>query len=206
MRRLIVAPHMDDESMGCGGLLVKYPQECRVIVMTDSGHVRRAEHARAMSELGVQDTRCLGFTDGQLPHVMTDAVQALDDEMENFRPDELYLPFPSLHQDHIATYEAGMRAARISMNATHWFPPSVLVYDIAAYDINLYPTDLRWNVFEPLNQAQVEAKQRACLMYESEIPSEVHPITSVMDLASAVGRPRLVRYAEQYALVRQVRP
>ncbi len=25
MRRLVVAPHMDDESLGCGGLLAKHP-------------------------------------------------------------------------------------------------------------------------------------------------------------------------------------
>ena len=25
MRRLVIAPHMDDESLGCGGLLAKYP-------------------------------------------------------------------------------------------------------------------------------------------------------------------------------------
>ena len=54
MRRLIVAPHMDDESMGCGGLMAKYPDECHVVTVTDSGDVRAAEHARAMAELGVE--------------------------------------------------------------------------------------------------------------------------------------------------------
>ena len=41
MRRLVLAPHMDDESLGCGGLLAKFPTECTVVTMTDSGAQRR---------------------------------------------------------------------------------------------------------------------------------------------------------------------
>lgn len=206
MRRVVVAPHMDDESLGCGGLLAKYADECLVVTMTDSGPVRAKEQGMAMAALGVSNVLNLGFEDGLLPQRMTETVGALDAAMADYRPDELYLPFPSLHQDHIATYEAGMRAARISMDASHWYPSAVLVYDIAVYDVNLYPTDLRWNVFEPLDERQVTAKQEACLAYQSEIPSEVHPIRSVGAIAAAVGRPRLLEYAEQFALVRSVRP
>ncbi|MBK9158451.1 MAG: PIG-L family deacetylase [Propionibacteriaceae bacterium] len=203
--RLVLAPHMDDESMGCGGLLAKYPEDSCVVTMTDSGVRRSAEHDRAMATLGVTKWRNLGFPDGELPGLVTQTVSALDAVLAEVRPQELYLPFPSLHQDHIATYEAGMRAARISMSSNHWFPPAVYVYDIAAYDVNLYPTDLRWNIFEELSEEQVNAKQAACMCYESEVPSDVHPITSVREMAAAVGRPRLLKYAEQYALVRRVR-
>lgn len=205
MRRAIVAPHMDDESLGCGGLLAKYPGECLVITMTDSGAVRRAEQLAAFRTLGVSDFVNLGLKDGTLPHQMVDCITALDTVLADYRPDELYLPFPSLHQDHIASYEAGMRAARSSMNESHWFPPSVLVYDIAVYDVNLYPTDLRWNVFESLTEAHIDVKHDACMAYQSEIPSDIHPISSVKEIAAAVGRPRLLEYAEQFALVRWVR-
>lgn len=205
MQRLVVAPHMDDESLGCGGLLAKYPDTV-VLCLTDSGPVRLAEHRRAMEVLGVQNYECLGFEDGLLPQHMTQVVAALDERIAHYRPHELYLPFPSLHQDHIAAYEAGMRSARISMSKDHWFPPVVLVYDIAVYDVNLYPTDLRWNVFEALSEDEVTKKAQACLAYQSEIPTEVHPITGVQQIAAAVGHVRALPYAEQYALVRQLRP
>ncbi len=45
MRRLVVAPHMDDESLGCGGLMAKHPDDCTVVVVTDSGEERAREHA-----------------------------------------------------------------------------------------------------------------------------------------------------------------
>ena len=206
MLRLVVAPHMDDESMGCGGLLAKFPDECHVLTIADSGPIRASEHANAMAALGVRNFRNLGFTDGQLDVDMPRLVAALDAAVAVLRPDELYLPFPSLHQDHIAVYEAGMRTARVSMSVNHWFPPAVLIYDIAAYDVALYPTDLRFNVFEPLSAEHVGLKAAACLAYESEIPGAIHPINSVREIAAAIGRLRLVAFAEQYALVRQVRP
>ena len=55
------------------------------------------------------------------------------------QPQEMYLPYPDLHQDHIATYEAGMRTARASMKKDHWYVPSVFVYDVAAYTLELRP-------------------------------------------------------------------
>ena len=205
MRRLVIAPHMDDESMGCGGLMAKYPDECVVVTVTDSGPVRSAEHREAMKILGVRDSRNLGFEDGVTDQHMTELVGAIDEVMREVRPDEVYLPFPSLHQDHIAVYEAGMRSARVSMSADHHFPPTVLVYDIAAYDVNLYPSDLRWNVFEALTGEQVTQKARTCTAYQSASTTAIHPINSVVQLAAATGLGRLMAYAEQYALVRQVR-
>lgn len=32
---LVIAPHADDESIGCGGLLLTYPQNFEVVVLTD---------------------------------------------------------------------------------------------------------------------------------------------------------------------------
>ncbi|WP_307861598.1 PIG-L deacetylase family protein [Nocardioides xinjiangensis] len=205
MRRLIVAPHMDDESLGCGGLLAKFPQESTVVVVTQSGSTRRREHAEAMDVLGVTDSRCLDFVDGTTQQHMSELVHQLDLVMAEVEPEEVYLPFPSLHQDHIGVYEAGMRSARLSMSPGHWVPNSVLVYDIAVYDVNLYPSDLRWNVFEALTEEQADLKAAACAAYASENPGGPHPMNSIKEIAATVGHMRKVEYAEQYALVRQVR-
>lgn len=205
MRRLVIAPHMDDESLGCGGLLAKYPEDATVVVVTQSGDGRRAEHAHAMDVLGVRDYRCLDFDDGTTQQHMSELVARLDEVMSAVRPEEVYLPFPSLHQDHIGVYEAGMRSARLSMSPDHWVPNSVLVYDIAVYDVNLYPSDLRWNVFESLTEAQADLKEAACAAYASENPGGAHPMNSIKEIAATVGNMRKVDFAEQYALVRQVR-
>lgn len=203
--RLVIAPHMDDESLGCGGLLAKRPEGSLVVVVADSGDVRAREHSIALRALGISDSVQLGFPDGHVGEDQQALVQALDEIFVDHQPVEVYLPYPSLHQDHIAAYEAGMRACRASMSRTHWFPPSVFVYDIAAYDVNLYQSELRWNTFEVLDESHIDAKVAACRAYISEIPDEVHAMTSIKEMATALGHARLVRYAEQYAVVRSIR-
>ena len=64
MKRLVISPHMDDESMGCGGLLAKYGPECLVLNVAGSGQVREREHAAAMEILGVTNVRNLDYPDG----------------------------------------------------------------------------------------------------------------------------------------------
>lgn len=204
MQRAIIAPHADDEALGCGGLLARHP-DTGVIVLAEPDDVREKEFHEARHVLGYEEHRLLGFRDGYLGQDMHALVGAIDKVLAEWQPDELYLPFPSMHQDHIAAYEAGVRSARLSLNDRHWFPPNVLVYDVAVYDINIYPTDLRWNVFQELSEAEVERKIAALSLYSSQAVDGVHPINGIKELAHTTGGARRLPYAEQYALVREVR-
>ncbi len=105
----------------------------------------------------------------------------------------------------MATYKAGIRSARLSMTEGHWFPPTVLVYDVPAYDLSLYPTDLRWNTFEALEEPHVDAKVKALGAYSSQLVAGPHPMHDVKQQAHTVGVARRVDYAERFALVRTVR-
>ena len=206
MRRLVVAPHADDEVLGCGGLLAKYPADSMVLVVAEADAIRGAEFLAAKEVLGYAEAAMLCLPDGQVGDDMRGLVRQLDRAIGNYRPDELYLPFPSMHQDHIAVYEAGMRSARLSMNEHHHYPPSVLVYDVAAYDLELYPSDLRWNVFESLTQEQAELKAKAVLAYGSQQVRGPHPLSGIVESARMLGASRRLAFAEQFCLVREVRP
>lgn len=205
VKRLIVAPHADDEVLGCGGLLAKYPDECGVVVLAEPADVRAKEFNRAQEALGYTNAYFLSLPDGSVGSNMHVLVGLLDHVLEVRRPEELYLPYPSMHQDHVAAYEAGMRSARLSMSALHWFPPTVMVYDVAAYDLSLYPTDLRWNIFEELSEAEVDKKVNAVAAYASQQVQGPHPLNGIKQAAHALGSARQVGWAEQYALVRAVR-
>lgn len=173
--------------------------------MTNPDRVRLKEFDRAQEILGYRHAHFVGTADGALDQDMRGLVTKLDDVMSDWQPRELYLPFPSLHQDHIAAYEAGMRAARLSMTEGHHFTPSVYVYDVAVYDAVLYPTDLKWSVFESLSEEQIDRKVEALEAYDSQVVTGPHPSNSVKQMAHALGAARQVAWAEQYALVRQVR-
>jgi LmbE family N-acetylglucosaminyl deacetylase len=204
-KRLVLAPHCDDETLGCGGLLAKYPQECAVVVVAQPDEVRLKEFQVAMDILRYGTAHFLGLPDGRIGEDMHTLVGLLDEVVAAFRPEELYLPFPSMHQDHIAVYEAGIRAGRLSMTEGHWFTPSLYVYDVAAYDVVLYPTDLRWNIFESLEEDHIDKKVDALSAYSSQAVTGPHPINSVKQQAGVVGSARQVTWAEPYALVRKVR-
>lgn len=205
VRRLIVAPHADDEVLGCGGLLAKYPDECGVVVLAEPTEDRAREFKHAQRILGYDEAYFLNLSDGNVGSNMHTLVGLLDQVLEVCRPEELYLPYPSMHQDHVAAYEAGMRSARLSMSAMHWFPPSVFVYDVAAYDISLYPTELRWNIFEELGEVEIDKKVLAVAAYVSQQVQGPHPLNGIKQAAHALGSGRQVGWAEQYALVRAVR-
>lgn len=203
--RLVVAPHADDEVLGCGGLLAKYHEQSAVVVLADLEPMRAAEFAAAQEILGYPSAYFLDLVDGAVGADMHGLVGALDRVLDRCQPRELYLPYPSVHQDHIAAYEAGIRAARLSLTPGHWFPPDVYVYDVAAYDLVLYPTDLRWNIFEALDEQHVDTKVKAAMSYGSQMVTGPHPVNDLKQCAQTIGAARRVEWAEQFALVRSVR-
>jgi len=75
---LILAPHADDESIGCGGLLLKYASQCEVLCLTDGRNgdiaiesnlmidIRKKEFESVMVKLKVKAFRLLGIEDTKL--------------------------------------------------------------------------------------------------------------------------------------------
>lgn len=204
-RRLILAPHADDEILGCGGVLAKYPDDCFVVVLSEPDDVRFKEFRLARDILGYTGYEILGFQDGYLEQDPQALVRELDRIVARVRPEMMYIPFPSTHQDHIAVYEAGVRAGRLSMTPGHHYVPSLYVYDVAAYDLELYPTKLGWNVFEALTEEQIDRKIAAMEAYSSEAVMGPHPSNGMKALAQACGNTRRVDWAEPFSLIREVR-
>ena len=53
---LIVAPHPDDESIGCGGLLSLYGKQCDVLLLTD-GRLGKSKARENCSDEEIINTR-----------------------------------------------------------------------------------------------------------------------------------------------------
>lgn len=108
-RLLVLAPHPDDEVIGCGGLVALHLREgraVRVVVATDgaqagSAEIRMEESRRALDVLGSgAELSFLGLPDRGLD----DAVATrLRDELLAFQPDLIVVPSPiEIHPDHFA--------------------------------------------------------------------------------------------------------
>lgn len=112
-RVLVFAPHPDDESIGCGGLLALLAERgvpVRVVLVTDGAgagglppgadRLRQAEFRAALGQLGVSDSALLGFPDGalQADEALAQAVLA---QLQSFQPDWVVMPaLVDLHRDH----------------------------------------------------------------------------------------------------------
>src|SRR5215475_5262857 len=97
-RTLVVAPHCDDESLGCGGLLWKYRRNERRVVVCASGGPkdkdlhRAGELKAAMGCLEVTSYRMLAYTDTKLDRWFPEMVHELDGEIADFQPTALLFP------------------------------------------------------------------------------------------------------------------
>src|SRR5688572_25174859 len=121
-RLLILAPHPDDEVIGCGGLIAKHVAEkrqVRVVIATDgaaAGDTPAGEEYRARREresiLGLQDLGApapafLRFSDRNLAGSGAELREKLRVELREFSPDLIAVPSPiEVHPDHLAMTRA----------------------------------------------------------------------------------------------------
>jgi LmbE family N-acetylglucosaminyl deacetylase len=177
-RVLIIAPHADDETLGCGGLIRSLARENKApqLVVLTLGRTPPGSHDQslgelcaAMSVLGITGENHVIFpgSQGRLDTVpMTDIVTALDEQIRRVQPTAVFFPYASHHQDHEVTYRAVLAALRPR-------PVTTAIQLVALYE---YPYAASWpppllpggKFHRALNPGDLEAKVRAFSKYESQ--------------------------------------
>ena len=138
---LCLAPHPDDEVLGCGGLLCRLAElHCQVDVLIFSrgenarntsslelADERVLESRRAARVLGLKDPFFLDWPDRGMRYGEP-LIAAILEALARFQPQYLILPSLSEpHPDHQAVALAGMAAAQRSA-----FPQTLLFYEVGA--------------------------------------------------------------------------
>jgi len=184
VKTLVIAPHPDDELLGCGGTLLRRSAEGGTVgwllmtTITEQGgwsieriDQRAGEIERVREGLGiaVRHFYPLGFPTAELDQVpMSTLVASVSKVFKEFQPQEVLLPHPGdAHSDHRITFEAASAC-------TKWFRyPSikrVLTYEtLSETDVGLdLSRGFQPTVFVDISE-YLERKMELIRVYASEI-------------------------------------
>ena len=174
-RVLVLSPHQDDETLGCGGYLLSIKEQATVQVAFASDGAgqpdkrtaaerealtqrRYAEARGACSRLGARDLLFFGFQDGALAgaSALSGCIAEL---VESFAPDLIAAPFVTdAPPDHIAVTRA---LSQIS-------PALLADRDILLYQVHSQIPARLCNHYFPLSSAVHSAKMDALRCYASQ--------------------------------------
>ncbi len=119
---LVLSPHPDDETIGCGGAICNYIKKGSNVTiafatngenglsnnkMKESPLTRRKEALNSANILGVQNLHWLDLPDGGLSHKITELREQIEILNRRVRPQIIYIPsYFEEHPDHFALCKA----------------------------------------------------------------------------------------------------
>lgn len=221
-RVMILSPHADDETIGCGGVIQKYIQHqspVRVVIAsfvlgemkrfkrkqgaykTYEGDTRLHEFQQVMNLLDIIDYHILYLEEAlnSTRHSQLDfiprvkLVESMEQHITEFRPTVLYIPSISKHQDHEALHKAALAAAR-----PYFWNGTVYSYETDG-ELAFHP-----NLYVPLTQEEMQRKMEALQLYKSQIQENPHPVSTEALLHKAKFRGSQIHepFAEAFQVVR----
>lgn len=219
MKTVVIAPHPDDDVLGCGGAIARHAQngdEVRVLVVTRGAPEMRPqelveENRRQLREahkvLGVSETRFLDFPAAQLDtvpgHKLADAIACY---LREVQPSLVYVPHGGdIHADHQAIYLATLVAARPingcsvkkllayeTLSETEWGSPTA--------DAAFIPT-----VFCDISDSlQLKLDAMRCMRMQLKDAPHPRSLEAIESLARLRGATAGLPAAEAFSLVREV--
>lgn len=214
---LIVTPHPDDETLGCGGTILKYIEEghnVHWLIVTTAGDLaseawkvnREVEIQKVTSLYNFKSVYQLEFEATKLDQMAVgDLVKSFSDLFENVQPTIVFSPYlGDIHSDHKVVFES-------TMACTKWFRyPSVkkvFVYETLSetdFTINPDANGFRPNVFVNISK-YLEKKINIMNVYKSEVADFPFPRSdkAIRSLAYLRGAASGYEAAEAFMLLKE---
>lgn len=218
MNILIIAPHPDDEILGCGGAIlnhIKQNHEVYLCIMT-KGDVRyygdetlkekRQEVLKVAEFLKIKKVFFCDFTAAQLDTYPQNQInQKLREIIQEVQPYTIYLPHQGdLHRDHQLTFQCALVAAKPILNH---FVKRILSYEVLSEteQSSQYTNPFIPNYYINITEQLVQKKQ-ALELYQSELRPYPHPRSpkSLEIKAQSRGIEIGVEAAEAFMIIKQI--
>lgn len=207
MTKLVIAPHADDEVLGCFSMLrgshVLYISTIESLCPKDKEHRistrKKFKEVESVMEFcnisGFKISNCTKVNDFEKDKYLI--IQAIEDRINTIKPDLVLIPNPSINQDHKTVYEACLVALR--HHDVNHFVKNVLIYEC--------PQSFLWGnrlVCDFYKTVDIGSKVQC---YQQCHPSQVREYRSpglLMEMASIRGHEANLVHAEGFKTVRFV--
>ncbi len=202
---MILSPHIDDEVLGCGGILDK---ETFVIYCgMNESHIKgdwikkRPKEEERLSELKdvvSMTNHSYKILDNKVNHYkLQNLITYFEKYINDIKPTEVYIPHPSYNQDHRVVYDAAITALR--PHDINHFVKRIFVYE-QPHMLFWDDKDFKPNYFVPID---IERKVK---MYEL-MKTQVRKFRSSKHLKAISkirGGQSNCEYAESFKILRWV--
>ncbi len=216
---LVIAPHPDDEILGCGGTIRKLSSSgmnVKVLIATRGkkelyseeriNNVRN-EALNAHKILQVSETRFLDFPAPDLDRVsIAELSTAIKNVIEEFKIETIFLPHRGdIHHDHKAIFNAGLVAARPVQNF-----PVKKIYSYETLSETEWAAPFGDDVFIPdyyINITnEISSKLEAMKCFKSQLKEFPNPrsLKTIEALAQFRGSTVGFSYAEAFMTIRVI--
>jgi len=215
---LVVAVHPDDETLGCGGSLLRLRDEGAQLhwmivtaMTTECGFTpeamaRRAQEIETVTQMyGFDSVHRLGFSATRLDEVpMSQLVAAMSNVFQSVQPNQVFLPFQhDVHSDHQHAF-----AAAYSCTKSFRYPSVrkvMMVETLSETDYAQSSNGFVPNMFVNIT-AQFERKLEILQTYQSELHPHPFPRSeeSIKALAMLRGVASGCKYAESFMMVKEI--
>jgi len=217
---LAVSAHPDDETIGCGGTLLKHKSDNDNIywlIITKptikSGYTEKFIKSRENEIKNISDQYSmkkifqLDYPPAILDNIaLKDLITDISEVFTEVKPDIIYLPNRSdIHSDHRITFEAVM-----SCTKSFRFPSikKILMYETVSE--TEFAPPFSNNAFQPNSFSDIsnyiEEKIKIMKIYESEIGKHPFPRSekNIRALATFRGATAGVEYAEAFMILKEI--
>ncbi|KZR69976.1 GlcNAc-PI de-N-acetylase [Prochlorococcus marinus str. MIT 1313] len=219
---LIIAPHPDDEILGCGGYLLKKSYDSNHIMVVyvttskdgdweDSYIKSKAlEREKIYQQLKLKgiESKYMNFPAASLDSInQKEIILAFSDIFKLHMPNIVLLPNPSdIHSDHTICFEIATKCCKPFRQN---YVQQIMCYEtLSETDIALDSryNNFRPNYFLPLSSEIIEAKLKLLSIYKTETNSFPFPRSLEAIKAQAMTRGIQVgaKYAEAFQLLKLI--
>jgi len=217
---LVVAVHPDDETLGCGGTLLKHKDngdEIHWLIATDIKESegvnrdvvkKREEEINKVKKLfDFSSVNKLGLSTTKVDEYSTsDLISKISSIINEVKPDIIYLPFHGdVHSDHKHIFDATYSCTK---SFRYPFIKKIYMMEILSeteFSISTKEDSFVPNVFVDISE-YMDRKIEAMKIYESEMGDHPFPRSerNLRALATYRGATSRCNYAESFMLIKEI--